>query len=66
MGTYLKDCIEPAITSDRWYYERWLQHKMDGTPASTYKECYSLVENTSEKFYDPGQIVRAIDAVELK
>lgn len=64
-GSYLKECVEPILTSNRWYYEHWLQMKITNTPVSSYKECYSLVENTNEKFYDPGQIVHAIDAVKL-
>lgn len=64
-GSYLKECVEPIVTSDRWYYERWLHMKAENTPISLYNECYSLTGNTNEKFYDAGQIVHAINSVNL-
>lgn len=59
-GTYLKQCVEPTFVKDEFYYETWLQNK-----EKTYEDCYSLADNTNNKFYTPNEICKAIDSVSL-
>lgn len=54
-GTYLSECEEPIVNTDRWYYEYWLQRKLPGTDPSSYRECYGLADNNSSMYYGPGQ-----------
>ena len=53
-GTYLSECEEPIIDTDRWYYEYWLCKKLPNTTPSSYRECYGLADNNSNMYYGPG------------
>jgi hypothetical protein len=48
-GSYLKNCDEPIITDNRYYYESWLgRAKKNGS----YTDCYNLL-TPDVPYYDP-------------
>jgi hypothetical protein len=51
-GSYLTTCEDPKITSDRYYYEKWLETGNDGV-------IYNLYENNFRKYdlWDAGDIL---------
>lgn len=54
-GTYLAECEEPIVSTNRWYYEDWLHRKLPNTIPSSYMECYGLADDSSDIYYGPGE-----------
>lgn len=60
-ASYLKNCVEPVKTNDRFYYERWLALNTNG---SNIIECFSTLHNTTGITYSPYEILNIIsDAI---
>lgn len=62
-GSYLRQCVEPIISSDRYYYETWLHLKLSQDKPSSYRECYSLAGQSSERAYTSRDAVVAMQQV---
>lgn len=62
-GSYLRECVEPIINSNRYYYEEWLHLKLPHYKPSTYRECYSLAGQSSERAYTSPNAVAAMQQV---
>ena len=50
---YLRECIKPIITTDRYYYEHWLDNCQNAT-MRTNRNCFGLVLDTNRGAYNLG------------
>lgn len=62
-GRYLKECEEPVITTDRYYYEGWLGKKIKYFNKSNIHECYSLVDNKYSIYYTPKEACKKLNNI---
>jgi hypothetical protein len=58
-GSYLKNCDEPIITNDRYYYESWL-----GMKHSSYTDCYNLL-SPDVTSYTPIEALIYLDNLQI-
>lgn len=65
-GTYLAECEEPIISANRYYYEDWLHRKLPNTIPSSYRECYSLADDSFEMKYHPGEACKKVNSIILR
>jgi hypothetical protein len=59
-GSYLKNCIEPIKTTNRYYYESWLG--LNGS--NTFEDCYNLI-NPDIKHYNNIEVERALSRLKV-